>query len=247
MEPTKHDAEAMLKGAGEIETAVRARAPQEHPLYLGMGLTILLVGLAVDFNDADGVASVVGATLALVALAVTVVGTNLPYLRRYRQVRNPEDPEVAGVGARALERRRSVRSRDPARRHHRLLLHPGGHRGRRAVPAVGPTAPAHRMTAHPRARLDDLVHQPVRFSLLAGLAQADELEFRFLRDTLQISDSLLSRQASTLEQAGYIAIRKGHVGKWPRTWLKLTPEGRTAFNDHLNTLREIVETPTDAP
>ena len=100
------------------------------------------------------------------------------------------------------------------------------------------------MTAHPRARLDDLVHQPVRFSLLAGLAQADELEFRFLRDTLQISDSLLSRQASTLEQAGYIAIRKGHVGKWPRTWLKLTPEGRTAFNDHLNTLREIVETPT---
>ena len=102
------------------------------------------------------------------------------------------------------------------------------------------------MTAHPRARLDDLVHQPVRFSLLAGLAQADELEFRFLRDTLQISDSLLSRQASTLEQAGYIAIRKGHVGKWPRTWLKLTPAGRTAFNDHLNTLREIVEAPTGA-
>jgi len=102
------------------------------------------------------------------------------------------------------------------------------------------------MTAHPRARLDDLVHQPVRFSLLAGLAQADELEFRFLRDTLQISDSLLSRQASTLEQAGYITIRKGHVGKWPRTWLKLTPTGRVAFNNHLTTLREIVETPTSA-
>ena len=46
------------------------------------------------------------------------------------------------------------------------------------------------MTAHPRARLDDLVHQPVRFSLLAGLAQADWLEFRFLRDTLELSDSL---------------------------------------------------------
>lgn len=95
------------------------------------------------------------------------------------------------------------------------------------------------MTTHARSRLDDLIHQPVRFSLLAGLAQADELEFRFLRDTLEISDSVLSRQASTLEQAGYVAIRKGHVGKWPRTWLKLTPEGRTAFDNHLNTLREI--------
>jgi len=103
------------------------------------------------------------------------------------------------------------------------------------------------VTAHPRARLDDLVHQPVRFSLLAGLAQADELEFRFLRDTLELSDSVLSRQASILEQAGYVAIRKGHVGKWPRTWLKLTPQGRTAFNDHLDTLREIVEAPSGSP
>ena len=102
------------------------------------------------------------------------------------------------------------------------------------------------MTEHPRARLDDLVHQPVRFSMLAGLAQADELEFRFLRDTLELSDSVLSRHASTLEEAGYIAIRKGHVGKWPRTWLKLTPEGRTAFNDHLDALREIVEPQTGA-
>jgi len=96
--------------------------------------------------------------------------------------------------------------------------------------------------AHPRARLDDLIHQPVRFSLLAALAQADELEFRFLRDTLQVSDSVLSRQGSTLEQAGYVAIRKGHVGKWPRTWLKLTPNGRSAFENHLSTLREIAGT-----
>ena len=92
MEPTKQDAEAMLKDAGEIETAVRARAPQEYPLYVGMGLTILLLGLAVDLNDAGGVASVVGATLALVALAVTV-GTNLAYLRRYRQVRTRSTPK----------------------------------------------------------------------------------------------------------------------------------------------------------
>jgi hypothetical protein len=91
MEPTKQDAEAMLQGAGEIETAVRARAPQEYPLYVGMGLTILLIGLAVDLNDAGGVASVLGATLVVAALAVTV-GTNLPYLRRYRQVRNRRTP-----------------------------------------------------------------------------------------------------------------------------------------------------------
>jgi len=82
----------MLRGAGEIETAVRAGAPQECPLYVGMGLTVLLLGLAVDLNDAGGVASVVGATLVLVALAVTL-GTNLRYLRRYRQVRSRSTPK----------------------------------------------------------------------------------------------------------------------------------------------------------
>jgi GNAT superfamily N-acetyltransferase len=74
-----------------------------------------------------------------------------------------------------------------------------------------------------------------------GTSWADELEFRFLRDTLQISDSLRSRQASTLGQAGYVAIRMGHVGRWPRTGL-VTPEGRAAFDQHVATLREIVET-----
>jgi len=82
----------MLKDAGEIETAVRARSPQEHPLYVAMGLTTLLLGLAVDLSAAGGVASVVGATLVLVAIAVTVV-TNGAYFLRYRQVRMRSTPK----------------------------------------------------------------------------------------------------------------------------------------------------------
>ncbi|RYB88535.1 hypothetical protein EUA06_20585 [Nocardioides glacieisoli] len=91
MEPTEHNAEAMLKAAEKVGTAVRTRVPQERPLYVGMGVTILLIGLAVDLNNAGGVASLVGATAAAVALAITV-GTNVPYLRRYRQVRTRSTP-----------------------------------------------------------------------------------------------------------------------------------------------------------
>ena len=93
--------------------------------------------------------------------------------------------------------------------------------------------------SHPRTRLDELIHQPVRFSLMAALARAEELEFRFLRDALGVSDSVLSRQASTLEGAGYVRIRKGFVGKRPRTWLSLTERGRKTFEEHVQTLREI--------
>ncbi|MCM3659397.1 transcriptional regulator [Georgenia satyanarayanai] len=97
------------------------------------------------------------------------------------------------------------------------------------------------MTAepHPRHRLDDVIHQPVRFSIVAALAAAEEAEFALVRDTVEVSDSVLSKQVSTLEGAGYVAVRKGHVGKRPRTWLRLTPDGRRAFHAHLSALRAI--------
>jgi len=93
---------------------------------------------------------------------------------------------------------------------------------------------------HPRQRLDPLIHQPVRLSIVAALAAADELEFSALRDAVDISDSLLSRQVGQLEQAGYVLVRKGYHGKRPRTWLSLTAEGRLAFDRHVEALRDIV-------
>jgi DNA-binding MarR family transcriptional regulator len=94
---------------------------------------------------------------------------------------------------------------------------------------------------HPRERLDELIHQPVRFSIVAALAAADELEFSFVRDLVDISDSQLSKQSTLLEGAGYVKVRKGYVGKRPRTWLSLTSTGREAFQRHLATLREIAD------
>ena len=94
-------------------------------------------------------------------------------------------------------------------------------------------------TQHPRHRLDEVVHQPVRFSIVAALAASTEAEFGFVRDTVQISDSVLSKHVTVLEAAGYVGVKKGYVGKRPRTWLRLTPAGRTAFEAHLDALRTI--------
>ncbi len=92
---------------------------------------------------------------------------------------------------------------------------------------------------HARHRLDDVIHAPVRFSIVATLAAVDEAEFALVRDEVEVSDSVLSKQVSTLEQAGYVKVRKGYVGKRPRTWLSLTRDGRTAYTGHLAALREI--------
>ncbi|MHB8505711.1 MAG: winged helix-turn-helix domain-containing protein, partial [Acidimicrobiales bacterium] len=77
-------------------------------------------------------------------------------------------------------------------------------------------------------------------SLVAALADAEEVAFSVVRDAIGVSDPTLSRHASLLEAAGYVQIRKGHVGKRPRTWLSLTPLGRRALDRHLQALNEIV-------
>ena len=94
---------------------------------------------------------------------------------------------------------------------------------------------------HARHRLDDLIHHPVRFSVMAALAKVDEASFSTVRDAVQVSDSVLSRQTSALEHALYVKVRKGYVGKRPRTWLSLTAIGRQAYERHLAALREIAD------
>ncbi len=94
---------------------------------------------------------------------------------------------------------------------------------------------------HARHRLDDVIHAPVRFSIVAALATVEQADFATIRDTVEISDSVLSKQATALEAAGYVKIKKGYVGKRPRTWLSLTKEGRAAFQNHLAALRAIAE------
>lgn len=93
--------------------------------------------------------------------------------------------------------------------------------------------------SHPRHGLDDLLGHSVRFSIVAMLGAADKAEFSFVRDSVEVSDSVLSKQISALEQAGYVKVTKGFVGKRPRTWLSLSRDGRRRFERHLQALREI--------
>jgi DNA-binding MarR family transcriptional regulator len=97
---------------------------------------------------------------------------------------------------------------------------------------------------HPRHRLDPIIHFPIRLSIMACLAELAEAEFGFVKDTVEITAATLSKQVTILEEAGYLAVRKGYVGRRPRTWLSLTKAGRAAFTAHLDTLRAIVEPTT---
>lgn len=94
----------------------------------------------------------------------------------------------------------------------------------------------------PAARFDELIHPSTRLSIVSLLAGADWAEFAFLRDQLNLSDSALSKQLSTLEEAGYLSIERPLQDRRRRVRARLTPAGRTAFQGHVAALRKIVGT-----
>ena len=100
----------------------------------------------------------------------------------------------------------------------------------------------------PDAALDPVIHPITRLSICGLLASgADWVEFAALRDAAEISDSVLSKQSRILEEAGYVEVRKGAAGRRPRTWFRLTPNGRDAFQAHVAWLQQVARVrPEDA-
>jgi DNA-binding MarR family transcriptional regulator len=90
------------------------------------------------------------------------------------------------------------------------------------------------------ARFDEIIHPSTRLSIVALLAAVDWVDFAFVRDRLALSDSALSKQFATLEDAGYIAIERPVTDRRRRVRVHLTPAGRTAFQGHVAALRQIV-------
>lgn len=91
------------------------------------------------------------------------------------------------------------------------------------------------------AQFDSVIHAPTRLAIVSLLTAVEAADFRFIRDEVGLSDSALSKQLAILEEAGYVKIVRGFVGKRPRTSARLTRPGRTAFDSHVAALREIID------
>lgn len=87
--------------------------------------------------------------------------------------------------------------------------------------------------------LDLVIHPPGRLQICAILSAAQEAEFAMVRDAVGVSDSVLSKHVKTLEDAGYVGVRKATIGGRQRTWLALTATGRNAFSIHMTELTRL--------
>lgn len=90
-------------------------------------------------------------------------------------------------------------------------------------------------------RLDDVIHGRVRLGIMAHLAKAGAASFNELKDALNATQGNLSVHLRKLEEAGYVTIEKGFLGRKPNTQVRLTKKGRAAFSDYLDSLSRLIE------
>ncbi len=94
--------------------------------------------------------------------------------------------------------------------------------------------------AYPTIALDDVIHQRVRLGILGVLMETKRVDFRFLKDALELTDGNLSRHLQVLEESGFVTIDKRIEGRRPRTWISATALGRDAFTAEIHALKVIV-------
>ena len=84
------------------------------------------------------------------------------------------------------------------------------------------------------------MHQRHRLGILTITAEAQRAEFGYLREALGLTPGNLSRHLTVLEEAGMIQVEKGYAGRRPRTWVRITPQGRAALAAELAALTELL-------
>ncbi len=89
------------------------------------------------------------------------------------------------------------------------------------------------------ADLDRVVHEPARLALLTALSACRSADFVSLQRLTGLTKGNLSTHLSKLEEAGLVEIEKQFIGKKPNTLVRLTPEGRTAIEQHWQALERL--------
>lgn len=87
--------------------------------------------------------------------------------------------------------------------------------------------------------VDRLIHEPGRLMLVALLFAVAGADFLYLLNESGMTKGNLSSHLAKLEQASYVEIVKSFRGKVPHTLVRLTAEGRRAFERYRAHLKSI--------
>ena len=89
-------------------------------------------------------------------------------------------------------------------------------------------------------KLDKAFENRVRLQIMSVLVANDRYDFNSLKDLLNITDGNLASHLKALEKEEYITVHKSFLGRKPNTNYESTEKGKTAFEQHLDALEQLI-------
>ncbi len=75
---------------------------------------------------------------------------------------------------------------------------------------------------------------------MSSLVVNAEINYNELKELLQVTDGNLASHLKGLEEAGFIKVYKGFIGRKTNTSYKVTKVGEKAFKQHLDALEAMI-------
>lgn len=94
---------------------------------------------------------------------------------------------------------------------------------------------------NPIEHLNRIFDSRVRLGIMSALLVNTEVNFNELKELIQVTDGNLASHLKTLEETGYLKVKKGFIGRKTNTTYAVTKAGEKAFKSHLDALEQIIK------
>lgn len=81
----------------------------------------------------------------------------------------------------------------------------------------------------------------VRLGIMSILMVNDWVDYKEIKEKLDLTDGNLASHINGLEKLNFIEIRKGFIGKKTNTSYTLTKFGKLEFTAHINALEKLIK------
>ncbi len=93
---------------------------------------------------------------------------------------------------------------------------------------------------NPIENLNKIFDSRIRLGIMSALLVNEEVNFNQLKELIAVTDGNLASHIKTLEDAGFIKVQKGFVGRKTNTTYAVTRAGEKAFRAHLDALEAMI-------
>jgi DNA-binding MarR family transcriptional regulator len=94
---------------------------------------------------------------------------------------------------------------------------------------------------NPIGHLNKIFDSRIRLGIMGALIMNNRTNFNELKELIEVTDGNLASHMKTLEEARYIQVEKGFIGRKTNTTYVITAAGKKAFRSHLDALEKMIK------